>query len=118
MELAEVEVVPHEVAPIIRIRGEIDLSNTAAVRAVLIEAVPHSGPGIVLDLTETSYLDSSGVRLLFDMAERLQARRQRLALVVTQQALVRRVLVLTKLDDAVPLHETVDDALAALSPSF
>ena len=98
--------------------GENGADRVKRRRAALIEAVPHSGPGIILDLTETTYLDSSGVRLLFDMAERLQARRQRMVLVVTQQALVRRVLVLTKLDDAVPLHETVDDALAALSPGF
>ena len=55
-----------------------------------------------------------GVRLLFDLAERLQSRRQRLVLVVTEAALVRRVLVLTKLDDAVPIHDTEADALAAL----
>jgi anti-sigma B factor antagonist len=115
MELAEVEVIQHAVAPVIRIRGEIDLSNTASIRAQLIDAIPHAAPGLVLDLTETSYLDSSGVRLLFDLAERLQARRQRLALVVTQKALVRRVLVLTKLDDAVPLHESIDEALAAIA---
>jgi anti-anti-sigma factor len=115
MELAEVEVIEHPVAPIVKIRGEIDLSNTASIRAELIEAVPHGARGIVLDLTETTYLDSSGVRLLFDLAERLQARRQQLALVVTEQALVRRVLVLTRLDDAVPLHASLDAALAAIA---
>jgi anti-anti-sigma factor len=115
MDLADVEVEQHRVAPVVRIRGEIDLSNTAAIRSEVIDALPHGAPGIVLDLTETTYLDSSGVRLLFDLAERLQARRQRLGLVVTEAALVRRVLVLTKLDDAVPLHETVDEALASIA---
>jgi anti-sigma B factor antagonist len=115
MELAEVEVVHDPRAPVVRIRGEIDLSNSAAIRSEVIEIVPHDAPGIVLDLSATTYLDSSGVRLLFDLAERLQARRQRLGLVVTEAALIRRVLVLTKLDDAVPLHPTVDDALAAIT---
>jgi anti-anti-sigma factor len=115
MELAEVEIIPDDVAPLVRIRGEIDLSNTASIRAELIEAVPRDALGIILDLTGTTYLDSSGVRLLFDLAERLQARRQRLALVVTEAALVRRVLVLTKLDDAVPVHDSVDAAMAAIT---
>jgi anti-anti-sigma factor len=114
MELADVEVVHHPDAPIVRIRGEIDLSNTDAIRSEVMEALPPSAPGLVLDLTETTYLDSSGIRLLFDLAERMQSRRQRLGLVVTEAALVRRVLILTKLDDAVPLHRSVEDAMAAV----
>jgi len=115
MELAELEVLQDPRAPVVRIRGEIDLSNSAAIKSELIEALPHGAPGMVLDLTDTTYLDSSGVRLLFDLAERLHARRQRLGLVVTEAALVRRVLLLTKLDEAVPLHATVDDALLAIT---
>jgi anti-anti-sigma factor len=115
MDLAAVEVVRGSRAPVVRIRGEVDLSNSAAIRSEVIEALPHGAAGMVLDLSDTTYLDSSGVRLLFDLAERLQARRQRLGLVVTEAALVRRVLVLTKLDDAIPLHATVDDALAAIA---
>lgn len=114
MKLADVIVEPRETGPVIRIKGEIDLSNSDAIRSEIVDAVPSDARGVVLDLTETTYLDSSGVRLLFDLAERLQARRQRLVLVVTEAALVRRVLVLTKLDDAVPLHLGIDDALAAL----
>jgi anti-anti-sigma factor len=68
MELAEVEVVAHQVAPVVRIRGEVDLSNVAGVRTSVIEALSHTAPGLVLDLTETTYLDSSGIRLVFDLA--------------------------------------------------
>ena len=115
MKLAEISVEHREPGPVVHIRGEVDLSNATAVRAEILGALPHAAAGLVLDLAETTYLDSSGVRLLFDLAERLHSRRQRLALVVTEQALVRRVLVLTKLDDAVPLHLEIDAALAALT---
>jgi|SRR5688572_13611808 anti-anti-sigma factor len=115
MTLAHVLVEAHDETPVVRIRGEIDLSNADAVRSDIVSAVPHAAAGLVLDLTETTYLDSSGIRLLFELAERLQSRRQRLVLVVTEAALVRRVLVLTKLDDAVPLHVDIDAALAALT---
>lgn len=114
MSLARIDVEQRDLGPVVHIRGEIDLSNASIVRTEILDALSHTAAGIVLDLTETTYLDSSGVRLLFDLAERLQARRQRLALVVTHTALVRRVLVLTKLDDAVPVHEEIDAALAAL----
>jgi anti-anti-sigma factor len=115
MKIADVTVHDHPEGPVVSIRGEIDLSNADAIRAEIVASVPHTAAGVVLDLTDTTYLDSSGVRLLFDLAERLHGRRQRLALVVTEEALVRRVLVLTKLDDAVPVHAEVPDALASLN---
>lgn len=115
MTLVRVTVERRAHVPVARLHGEIDLSNADTIRGEVIAAVPSDAPGLVLDLSETTYLDSSGVRLLFDIAERLQARRQRLSLVVTEEALVRRVLVLTKLDDAVPLHPEIDDAIAELA---
>lgn len=93
--------------------GEIDLSNVDEVRALVIARSSQEAGALVLDLTETTYLDSTGVRLLFELAERLQARRQPLRLVVTDEALVRRVILLTKLDEQVPLDTSVDAAVAA-----
>lgn len=114
MTLADVAIETRELGLVAHVRGEIDLSNADSIRAEIIDAVPRSARGLVLDLTETTYLDSTGVRLLFDLADRLQSRRQRLVLVVREAALVRRVLVLTKLDDAVPMHDELESALAAL----
>lgn len=93
--------------------GEIDLSNVDEVRALVIARSSQEAGALVLDLTETTYLDSTGVRLLFELAERLQSRRQQLRLVVTDEALVRRVILLTKLDEQVPLDTSVDAAVAA-----
>ena len=114
MTIADVVVETRDLGPIVHVRGEIDLSNAETIRSEIINAVPRDARGLVLDLTETTYLDSTGVRLLFELADRLQSRRQRLVLVVREAALVRRVLVLTKLDDAVPMHDELDDAIAAL----
>jgi anti-anti-sigma factor len=95
--------------------GEIDLSNVDEVRALIIARVSQETGAVVLDLTTTTYLDSTGVRLLFELAERLHARRQPLRIVVTDEALVRRVILLTKLDDQVPIDSTVADAVSALT---
>ena len=43
---------------------------------------------MIVDLTQTTYLDSSGVRVLFELAERLEACHQRLVVVVTEEALL------------------------------
>jgi anti-anti-sigma factor len=113
MPLAEVTTDPRGPVVVARVKGEVDLSNVEEVRIALVDAVEHDTECLVLDLTGTSYLDSTGVRLLFELAERLHGRRQELRLVVDEGALVHRVLVLTQLDQRVPLDETVGAALEA-----
>jgi anti-anti-sigma factor len=111
---ATVAVEQHEAGPVICVRGEIDLASADELRAAILPAVPNGGPGMVFDLTHVTHLDSSGIRLVFDLAARLQSQGQRLVLVVSEAALVRRVVVLTKLEQVVPLAASVSDALAAL----
>ena len=69
----------------------------------------HQQDRALSDYAETEPELARAVRQL------LHANRQRLVLVVSDAALVRRVVLLTKLEDAVPLVDTVDDALAALN---
>lgn len=111
--LAEVTLRPEGAVLVARIDGEIDLSNVESIRATLAGAVSHETELVVLDLTSTTYLDSTGVRLLFELAARLQNRRQQLRLVVADGALVGRVVELTQLDQRVPVDRSVADALAA-----
>ena len=98
--------------PVVRLEGEVDLSNVEEVRAAIFAPADAGHGCVVVDLTGTTYLDSTAVRLLFDLAVRLQTRRRRLRLVVSDATIVRRVLVLTKLDESVPFHTTVADAVA------
>jgi anti-anti-sigma factor len=114
MKIATLRIDDADVGPVVHVRGEVDLSNSDTVRTELLDAVRHECHGMILDLRETSYLDSSGVRLLFELAERLHARRQHLVLVVSEEALIRRVVVLTKLEDVVPLVPTVEEAITTL----
>lgn len=78
--------------PVARIVGELDASNAAAFTARLKESVPNSAIGLVLDLSETSYLDSSGVHLIFDLAGALRRRQQTLQLVVPPDTFVADVV--------------------------
>lgn len=113
--LAEVTVERHPGAVVVAIAGEIDLSNVDEIRTALVEAVDHDTTGLVLDLGATTYLDSTGIRMLFELAHKMQTRRRRLRIVVTDQALVRRVIVLTQLEDRVPIDATVERSLLAMS---
>jgi anti-sigma B factor antagonist/stage II sporulation protein AA (anti-sigma F factor antagonist) len=94
-----------------RLSGEVDLSNARPVGDELAAAVPNRALGLVLDLSATSYLDSSGVSLVFDLADRLRRRQQKLRLVVTADAPLRRVLRIVDPGAALPTVESVDAAV-------
>jgi anti-anti-sigma factor len=101
--------------PVCEVRGEVDASNADAVLVRIVATVRDGGLGLVLDLSPTSYLDSAGVRILFELARRLRQDGQELRIVAPSDAgAVRRVLVLTAVADVVATHEDVDDAIAAL----
>ena len=113
-DLATVRVTEHGQVVVAELVGEVDLSNTESLRRTLVDAVPAGAVGLVLDLQGLAYLDSAGVRLLFDLSERLRERRQALRLVVTEESPVHRVLDLVSLRESVPIDESVADALGAL----
>ena len=99
---------------VLSVHGEIDLENAGRARERIVRAVPSGAQGIVLDLTNVSHLDSAGVQLLFDLARRLQERRQELAVVAPSQSLLRDVLAVVSLDRVAAVAETLDEALAGL----
>lgn len=115
--LAEVRVEVRDEVPVARVEGEVDISNAEEVAAALREAVPNSAAGLVVDLSATGHLDSSGLRLLYRLHRRLAERGQELSLVLPQQATIMQVVSITGLDDAMPVHETLEQALAAMAGS-
>lgn len=114
MTVASVRVESRDGVPVVILTGEVDIVNAAEVGGQLFGAAPNAAPGIVVDLSGVTYLDSRGVHLLVELANRLRMRHQTLHLVVPLRALIRRVLLLTHVDAVTPMHQQVDDALAAL----
>jgi anti-anti-sigma factor len=107
-ELARLEVEQSGTACIVRIRGEVDISNAQDISSAIGAAMPSGVPTLVVDLTHTTYLDSAGLQLLFRLSERLSARRQELRLVVPRDSPVRTVLELTALSSVVPMDFPVE----------
>jgi anti-anti-sigma factor len=99
------------------LQGEIDLSNADDLSGTIARSVPNAAIGLILNLSEVTYLDSAGIRLLFELARRLRERGQRLSLVVPDQTPLRRVLQLTNVAAMMPLCGTVERARSQiLSP--
>jgi anti-anti-sigma factor len=84
-------------APVISIAGELDLSNAGTVETELERIITARPARLVFDLSELSFMDSSGIALL------LRAR-ERWAPVIVRDAspAVRRVIVATGLSDVLP----------------
>jgi anti-anti-sigma factor len=93
--------------------GEIDLANAKPIGSLVAGAIPNDATGLVLDLSAVTYLDSSGVHLIFDLAQRLGDRQQRLVLALPPGSRIRRVLDLVNLDAVVTVEETAEAATAS-----
>jgi anti-anti-sigma factor len=107
-ELARIEVATAGRQALVRVHGEIDLSNARDLSAAIEGAVRNDIPTLVIDLTEATYLDSTGVQLLFILAERLRTRRHELRLIVPKEAPIRAVLELTGLASIVAMEPSFD----------
>jgi stage II sporulation protein AA (anti-sigma F factor antagonist) len=110
-DLARLDVEHRTDTSLIRIHGEIDLSNAAAVSRQIEDALSDGGSRVTIDLTGARYVDSAGLRVLFRLAQRLSARRRELSLVVPADSPVRATLEITGLADLVPIHEAPDPEL-------
>ena len=96
------------------VEGEIDLSNAPGLQGELLSGVPNSARGLLLDLTGLEFLDSSGVHLLYDIADRLATRQQRYAVVLEADAPPRRAIELSGVEPAAWLYSDQSSALAAI----
>jgi anti-sigma B factor antagonist len=102
-------------ASVLRIRGDLDLSASAALRACLLDEVNLAGPPIVIDLREVPFVDSTCLGVLISMMRQARLSRGGLRLAAAQ-ARVRRAIEIAALEEVLPLFETVEAAAAA--PQF
>jgi anti-sigma B factor antagonist len=102
----------HGELPVAVIAGEIDASNADDIARRLRELLTNRSLALIVDLTGTTYLDSAGINLLFELGTELQDRQQQLYLVVGAEQPIMRAISLTGLDAAVPTYATREAAVA------
>ena len=90
------------------------MSNVGEIASGLAE-LPAAANGLVVDLTETQHLDSSGLALLHDLASRLERRSQRLEIVSRPGSAPRLVLDLTAMDAHALCVDELGPAIVALT---
>lgn len=92
---ARVEQLPDEQgAPVLKVTGELDISNVGSLRSVVDATFGTSLERIVFDLSELEFMDSSGLAMLLSVAERISTVELR-----SPRPVIRRVIELTGLSD-------------------
>ena len=117
-DLAEFRVRTQADVVVAEIIGEIDLSNAGQMEDVIVGSVPNTALGLVVDMTATTYIDSSGIRLLLALAGRARTRGQVVVVVTPGGSRVRRVLAVAGADDALEVHGTTESARLHISSTF
>jgi anti-anti-sigma factor len=111
---AEVHLSREQEIVIATVTGEIDMANAKALFTRIVAQLDNRALGLILDLSATRYLDSSGLQALFDLRERTQARGQGLRVVAPANSPPRRLIELVGAQTALALCIELEDARAAL----
>jgi anti-sigma B factor antagonist len=98
---------------VIAVSGEIHVSTAPEFSRRLNAAIAHGKTGVVLDLTGTEFIDSTGLSVLLNGLRRVTRQRGRMAIVCTNPT-VLRLFEITRLDTTFDIQPSREDALRAV----
>lgn len=99
--------------PVVRPVGRIDATRSAEMQTTLREPLDKGQRHLIVDLSDVTYISSSGLRVLLVLAKEMQERGGELLLCCPQPN-VARVLRISGFIDIFAVYETRDAALHAL----
>jgi anti-sigma B factor antagonist len=86
--------------PVIKLSGEIDMSNVELLRTSIEPAITRAPDRVIFDLSALEFMDSSGIALLLNVAAAATAVEIR-----QPSAIVRRIVEATGLSDVLRIVE-------------
>ena len=98
----------------IALSGEVDLYTAPRLKEELVGAIEGGATNVVVDMTDTTFIDSTTLGVLVGGLRRLRPNGGELALVVTDRN-IRKIFEITGLDRVFSLHETPEDAVSGLA---
>jgi anti-anti-sigma factor len=91
---------------VVSVLGELDLSTiTVLARHVEVKLSENRTTSLVLDLTDLTFMDSSGLRLLIDLHNRSLQEAWKLTLIRSKHEGANTVLSVTGADTALPFED-------------
>jgi len=104
---------PTEGVSIIDVRGDVTPASEDGLGDAFAQASEAAAAGVVINFTGLDYMNSGGIGLLVTLLVRAQRSKQQLAAFGLSDH-YRQIFELTRLDDAIAIHDTEADAIAAL----
>jgi anti-sigma B factor antagonist len=77
--------------------GELDLAGATAFRAALQDAAREADDGLIVDLSDVAFIDSSGLSVILEVDEQLHRQRRSLAVVAPRGTAAAMLLTLAGL---------------------
>jgi anti-sigma B factor antagonist len=96
---------------VIGLNGEVDLYTCPEFKQELLRVIADGATLVVVDLSETTFIDSTGLGVLIRGVERLQSEGGRLAVVCTDPNMTK-VFEVTGLDRVFSIYSSRNEALA------
>jgi len=93
---------------VITVSGEVDLATSPDLDAAIIAALDSGAGSLVVDLTDVSFMDSSGLGVIVRGLKRCREADKDLDLVITNER-VLKVFGITGLDQVIPIHDSLED---------
>lgn len=101
---------------VLAVRGEIDLFTAPELKQVLAEAIEGGRIRIIVDLTDTTFLDSTALGVLIGAVKRLRSRDGALAIVNVDDN-IAKTFEITGLDQIFTIVPTREEAIDAVDPA-
>ncbi len=98
---------------VVAVRGEIDLFTAPELKQKLTDAIEGGKTRIVVDLTQTTFLDSTALGVLIGAVKRLRTRDGALVIINVDQN-IAKTFEITGLDQIFTIVGELDSAIAAL----
>jgi anti-sigma B factor antagonist len=101
---------------VIAISGELDQATADQLRTPLRETIEDGTGAVMIDMSDCSFIDSTGLGVIVEAWKQLQTRNgdSGALSICCLKAEVRRLLEVTGLDQAIEIRDTRDDAIAVL----
>jgi len=101
---------------VISLTGEVDLYTAPEFKQQLLDVISEGGKDVVVDFSDTTFIDSTTLGVLVGGVKRLRAEDGRLSLVCSDRN-ITKIFEITGLDRVFTIYPTRDEALAKTGAS-
>jgi anti-sigma B factor antagonist len=100
-------------AYVISLAGEVDLYTAPEFKQQLLEVIGQGGKDVIVDFSDTTFIDSTTLGVLVGGVKRLRANEGQLSLVCSDRN-ITKIFEITGLDRVFTIYSTRDEAVSQL----